>query len=366
MKVLFLTNIPSPYRVTFFNELGKLCDLTVLFEKSKADERDASWQKYHFVHFKGIIMQGKKARDDAAFCPEVTRYLKDKSYDVIICSNFSTPTGMWAIQYMKMHRIRYWIESDGGFAGSGRGIKERIKKHFIKGAVGYFSTADEHDRYYLTYGAKKERLVRYPFSSLNDTDILDAPASAEEKRALREELGMSEERVVLAIGRFIPWKRFDDLIRAAVKLPRDIGFYFVGGEPTEEYLTLVKELGLSNVHFVGFKLKEELKKYYRASDLFVLPSKGEAWGLVINEAMACGVPVIATDRCVGGLELIRDGENGYLTPVGDIDALADKIALCFDPATDLVKMGEEALRAIRPYTIEQMAKRHIEILEKKS
>ena len=64
MKVLFLTNIPSPYRVDFFNEIGKYCDLTVLFEKGFSNERDTSWKNYSFDNFKGIFLKGKSIKTD--------------------------------------------------------------------------------------------------------------------------------------------------------------------------------------------------------------------------------------------------------------------------------------------------------------
>ena len=56
VKILFLTNVPAPYRVDFFNELGKMCQLTVLFEKDSSDERDRSWKKYRFENFEGIVL----------------------------------------------------------------------------------------------------------------------------------------------------------------------------------------------------------------------------------------------------------------------------------------------------------------------
>ena len=131
MKLLFITNVPSPYRVDFFNELGKLCELTVLFEKATYSERDDSWKNYRFENFEGIFLNGISINTDTAFSFGVIKYIKDKRFDNIICANVSSPTGMIAIQYMKLHKIPYYIEGDGGFAKNGKGIKERIKKHFI-------------------------------------------------------------------------------------------------------------------------------------------------------------------------------------------------------------------------------------------
>lgn len=361
MKILWLTNIPSPYRVDFFNELGKLCDLTVLFERAASAERDDSWKKFQTENFKAVFLKGKKFGVAEAFCPSVRKYLKKHVYDHIVVTNFSDPTGMLAIAYMKRKRIPYAIESDGAFAGSGRGVKERIKKYFLSGAELYFSTAEEHEKYYLTYGAPKGKLVRYPFSSLRDRDILCAPVSFDEKARLKKELGINEEKVILAVGQFIPRKGFDLLIQAMATLPKEIGCYIVGGKAPEEYWQLTKRLATSNVHFVDFKEKEELKKYYRAADVFVHPTREDIWGLVVNEAMAQGLPVVATDRCIAALELVENGKNGYVIPTENVGALKEKLATLLEDGDLRASMNEESLRAIRRYTVEEMAKFHMNI-----
>ena len=361
MKILFLTSIPSPYRVEFFNELGKKTDLTVLFETSGSDERDNSWREYCFTYFRGIIMKGKKSSVNTAFCPEVIRYLR-QSWDHIIVADVSTPTGMLAIQYMKFHHIPYWIEGDGAFAKSGKGIKERIKRHFIYGAKGYFSTSKAHDEYYLTYGASLNRIFRYPFTSIHEEDVLVNPLGVKEKARLRAELGMTERPTVISVGQMIPRKGFDILIRAAAQCKNTV-FYIIGGTPPKKYTELKQALCAENVQFVEFKKPKELKRYYQAADLFILPTREDIWGLVINEAMANALPVITTDRCVAGLELVRNGENGYIVPVEDVSATVEAIEKVLAADTD--KMSARSLNVIRDYTIESMAEAHVRILNGK-
>ena len=357
MKVLFLTNIPSPYRVHFFNELGKLCDLTVIFERAASSERDASWKIFQAENFTPIILEGVKRGVANAVCPGIVKYLHKKTYDHIIVTNFTSPTGMLAISWMRMMRIPYWLESDGGFAKDGKGFKESLKKFFMRGAKGYFSTAQEHDRYYLQYGASPDRIYRYPFTSLYREDILDAPVTAAKKQELREKLGITESRVLLSVGQFIRRKGYDILLKALPELPADVGCYIVGGKPTEEYWEQLKKLGLQSVHFVGFQPKQVLSDYFMAADVFVLPTREDIWGLVVNEAMAKGLPVVTTLRCVAGLELITEPVLGQLVPVEDSKSLAAAIENAYtagDPT--------EILRKISGYSFEEMAKRHIEIL----
>ena len=357
MKVLFLTNIPSPYRVNFFNELGKLCDLTVVFERTASKERDKSWLQYRTEHFQSVILKGIGRGVANAFCPSVVRYLKKGMYDRVIVTDFASPTGMLAIAWLRMKKIPYWLESDGGFPKNGSGFKEKLKKYFIKGAAGYFSTADMHDQYYLQYGAAPERIHRYPFTSLYNRDILDAPVTLEQKQALRKKLGITESRVLLSVGQFIHRKGFDVLFDALAHLPEDIGCYVIGGEPTEEYLAQVQQLGLKSVHFVGFQPREVLDDYYMAADAFVLPTREDIWGLVVNEAMAKGLPVVTTRRCIAGLALVTEPALGCLVPVEDARLLAAAIEKTFISADSAA-----VLQRIQGYSFEEMAKRHIEIL----
>lgn len=362
MKYLFLTNIPSPYRVDFFNELGKLCDLTVAFETGASKERDASWKQYDIKAFKPVFLNGIKYGVAEAFCPNVIRFLRKNRFDRIILCDFTGFTGMLAILWLRMKKIPYWLESDGGFAKNGKGFKEEIKKFFIKDAQGYFSTAQEHDRYYMQYGARPDRIWRYPFTSIYRKDILDTPISTEQKMQLRKDLGIIENNVIIAVGQFIPRKGFDVLINAMALLPEDIGCYIIGGEPTEEYLRQVAELNLRNVHFVGFKTKDDLAQYYMAGDLFVHPTREDVWGLVVNEAMAKGLPVVTTDRCIAGVQLIKTLEQGCIVPVEKVQELAQAIKTQLEQAT--MDKSRQILINIDHYCFEEMAKRHVEILDK--
>lgn len=366
MRIAFITNVPSPYRVNFFNELGKYCDLTVFFEKKSSDERDKSWELNNFLNFKGVFLKGIKFDVDKAISFEICKYLSKNSFDHIIVSNVATPTGIIAITHMRARKIPYWIEGDGGFAKKGSGFKEWLKRFLMKNTVGCFSTSKEHDNYYVTYGVSTEKIYRYPFTALFEDEIIDKPLTPEEKRIIRKEIGVSEDKFILAVGQFIHRKGFDLLLHAAENLPKDIGIYFIGGKPTEEYVTLKKVSGLYNVHFISFTEKELLKKWYSAAEIFVLPTREDIWGLVVNEAMAEGLPIITTDRCIAGLELVENGVNGYIIPTESVKPLVEKIENILGDSQLSTVMSYNSLKKIKQYTIENMVKVHIEILKKYS
>lgn len=360
-RVLFLTNIPSPYRVDFFNELGKKCDLTVLFENMNSDERNSGWCKRNFGNFNGIMLKGIKINKNKTICFGIRKYLN--KYNIIVVGGYSTPTGMLAIIYLNIKKIPYIINVDGGLIKKDSQLKYKFKKYFISSALAWLSTGERTNEYLIHYGAKKENIYKYSFTSIKEEDVIKKILDKNQKRVIKNEIGIVEEKVVISIGRFIYSKGFDILLKASKKLNENIGIYIIGGEPTDEYLEIKKDFDLKNIHFVEFKCKEELKKYYMIADLFVLPTREDIWGLVINEAMACGLPVITTDKCIAGLELIDEGVNGYIIPTNDINKLEEKINKILNNDLLMENMTKNNLEKIKKYTLENMALEHIKIFK---
>lgn len=363
MKILFITNIPSPYRVDFFNELGRLCGLTVLYERHSASDRDEKWKGNKAVTFKEKYIDLKPIGADGSIGLGLVKEIKKQRFDSLIICGYSSPSVMAAITYCRLKGIPYYIESDGGFCKKDKFPKSVLKKFLLSGAKGHFVTCDEYKKYILSLGVKSECIYKYPFTSLKNADIISQPVSSEEKEKIKKELSLKETKVVLAVGQFIKRKGFDVLIKAAKNLSSGVGVYFVGGNPTEEYISLKESLKLENVHFIGFKTKDELKKYYKAADLFVLPTREDIWGLVINEAMAYGLPVVTTDRCIAGLELIKNGENGYTVPADNLGILTEKINLICSNAELNTSMSLNSINEIKPYTVENMAEYHYKTLK---
>lgn len=360
-QVLFITNYPSPYRVNFYDELGKYVDVTVLFADRVEQKvtRDADWFEESKGGFRMVQLKQRvltiKGRD---LCLDVRQWVR-KPFDAIVVCGYASPTAVLAMQYMRLHRIPFFMEVDGGLIRPDSKWKYRIKRRLVTLPNAWIGSGRQTAKYLTHYGAEASAISSYPFSSLWEADIPAAIPTPEEKQALRQALGIREEKVVISVSRFIPSKRLDMLIRSAADLGSDVGVYIIGGIPTQAYTDLQRELGAENVHFVGFLKKDKLTQYYQAADLFALPTQSDVWGLVINEAMAQGLPVVTTDGCVAGVELVENGINGYIVPVDDNKALTEAIAKTL--GADYRQMGRQALETIRPYTIENMVKAHVEI-----
>lgn len=364
MRVLFSTNVPSPYRVDFFNELGKYCDLTVCFERKSASDRDGKWVGEAAKNYRAVQLELKPYKEDRSRGNALREFVRNNEFDIIIFTNYVSPATMSAISYCKTHKKKYYIEFDGGFNKKDSFLKKIIKKYIICGATGCFTTCEEHKSYLLSLGIAEDKIWKYPFTSVREEDIKNVEKLfSEDKSAIRQKLSIKEKNVVLSVGQFIHRKGFDVLMNAATRLDGDTGVYIVGGEPTEEYLALRDKLWLKNLHFVGFKAKTELAEYYAAADVFVLPTREDIWGLVINEAMAYSLPVVSTDRCIAALEMVKNDENGYVVPVEDCEVLAERINSILEDDVRKKAFSERSLEIAHKYTIEKMVQRHIDIFK---
>lgn len=362
-KVLFVTNYPSPYRVDFFSELGKKqkVSLTVLFLENPEEQthRDPSWFISSYEGFSaGFLKKSIIIKDGLFICTGIFKYLREQ-YDEVIFGGFNYLSMMCAMVWMNLHKKSYSIEIDGAFVSNDSFLKSCVKKYFISHAERYYCTGKESEKYLLHYGGKKEKIFYYPFSSVREKNILSQPLSCTRKDEFKCILGISEKKMGLFVGQIIDRKGVDVLLKAAAQIPKEIGIYVVGGMPREHDVEFIKKHQLTNVHFVGFKKKEQLAQYYCAADMMVFPTREDIWGLVVNEALSYGLPVITTDRCIAGLEMVDDGKTGIIIKSDDDQGLANAIKEVL--TWDSQATGMLALEQAKKYTIESMAARHAEI-----
>ena len=360
MRLAYVTNLPAPYRVAFLNELGRYCELTVFYERQSASDRDANWRAEKPESYHEVYCSDRPIGADQSLGFDLMRRVRKAKFDRLLISGYSSPAVMALILDCQRRRIPYYMQYDGGFPAAG-GLRQTLKKRLLQPAAGHFTSSDVHAEYLRSLGIRPERIWKYPFTSLTEEDILATPISDINRAAIRRELGVTEARIVLAVGRFIPCKGFDVLLQAAHLMQEpDLGFYLVGGEATLEYAELCRAYGLTNVHFVSFQQKKALRRWYQMSDLFCLPTRGDTWGLVINEAFANALPVVTTTACGAGVELVCGGINGALVPPEDPAALAEAIRQLL--SGDIFLRRQEALNTIRGFTAANMARKHAEIL----
>lgn len=350
IKVLILTTIMAPYRVELFEELGKKSDLTVMYEQKHDAIRNKTWYvKGHETYDTVCLKRWNKPLQYLK--TEVLYHLLRIKPDKVIAYEYSTITAMFLMLCCQILRIPYGINCDGGFVQHHL-IKDAIKRRFISHADFCLAGGNYAKQYLMSYGARRIQIIN--FTSLHDIDIVKKPVDYIEKCTLREKLGIYEDQVILSVGRIVPEKGFDILLKACSQNPMRVGVYIIGGKANEEYMQLIKDYDLKNIHFINFADKRLLTKYYMSADIFVLPTRGDVWGLVVNEAMACGLPIITTNQCVAGLELVDD-EGGYIVKVDDVSELQKAMRELLDDADRRKRMQLCNLNKIRDYTIEKSA-----------
>jgi glycosyltransferase involved in cell wall biosynthesis len=181
---------------------------------------------------------------------------------------------------------------------------------------------------------------------------------------LREEEGAVR---LLFVGRLIAFKNIETLLEAVALLDKmgagPFELELVGeGEKRSELERLVAELGISRlIRFSGWVKHPAIVKHYQRADIFVTPTMWEGMPNTVLEAMACGLPIVATDTS-GCRELVRNGVNGYLVPVKDARALADALARLIENRYERRRMGKESRKfAEREFTWEQIAQGYVEV-----
>lgn len=365
MKILYLTNLPSPYRVEFFNELVRCgIDLTVLFQRCNAQNRDKKWQSEERFLFKGIYLKNLKVGDENSLSFDAIKYIRKLDFDSLVIDGYSTITAMICIEYLRIRKIPFVISADGGMILQDSWIKKQIKKHFIGAALAWLSSGAVTTNYLVHYGAKRENVYEYPFSSIKNADI-EHPLNNVEKEKLRKELQLSGSKTVLYVGQFIYRKGVDVLLNALTRIHlKNINVLLVGGCADENIKRIINDYKLENIYIIPFKSKNDLKDYYRVSDIFVLPTRYDIWGLVVNEAMGFGLPVISTNKCVAAQSMILPNENGFIVNADDADALAQKMEMLLQDDKKRSFFSEKTYKIAQNYTIENMAQRHMEIFEK--
>lgn len=354
MKVMFLTNIPSPYRVAFWDMLGKKCELTVVFESF--NESNRLWDVQMGTNFKSVFLKGISVATQFHINPGIVHHIKKFKYDVIVISGYSSPTDMMAIDYLLRNDIPFIFSADGGFKKTGGNpLINDIKSHFISNASLYMASGSMCEEYFMSHGVDQEKIRRYYLSSIANKDF-DEPLSLKARvNTLKKQYGL-KEKVVISVGQFIPRKGFDILLDIWGHVRRDdTTLLIVGGGPKEkQYKKIIAEKNLKNVKIIGFMPRAKLFELYRISNLFVFPTRYDIWGLTLGEAMACSLPVVSSANAAASYDLVYDGQNGYMESVNHPITWARRIEEILGDDELRAKFAKASKAIMKNYTIEHM------------
>jgi glycosyltransferase involved in cell wall biosynthesis len=193
----------------------------------------------------------------------------------------------------------------------------------------FFYIGSQNKKLYEYYGVKKEKLVFTPYAVDNERFRVEYEKYKNKKTELRKDFGFpTDKKIILTSGKYVIKKRPMDLLKAyKLLVDQNIALVFLGdGELRKEMEDYISYHNLKDVFLTGFKNQSEVGKYFAAADIFILPSgTGETWGLVVNEAMNFGLPVIVSNLAGCCSDLVAENINGNSFECGDIIELKDKI-----------------------------------------
>lgn len=346
MRLVLFTQNEAPFRMKWMDELSKYVDVQIYHIGEYDGDVNQKYISYHVSNAQ-IANIAKKFLSNTIYDTQKIRLNKD---DIILLDGYGFLAQQILVLYLKLHRFRYGISVDGAFIPvKEANIKKRVKEFIIKNASFFLSTSETTDEFLIHYGAKKECIYRHLFSNIESGEILEHPCDDGEKRKIRASLGLDDKFTIISVGKIIHRKGFDILDEALATIEDDIQVLIIGANEDDNTVFLDKRIKL-----LSFMDKKMLSEYFRASDIFVLPTREDVWGLVVGEAMANGLPVVTTTRCLAGVEMVKNGMNGFIVPVEDSKGLADAIRRCMN--MNITKAGNISISIIKDYSIDNAVK----------
>jgi glycosyltransferase involved in cell wall biosynthesis len=360
-RVVYWNNIPTPYMVDRFNAIADRGNLGFEAWFSTRTEPDRTWVvdeaswRFRYRYLPGIGLGQRRV--------ELPMGLLGRRRPDLIVSLYASPSFLFGRLLARATGVKaaFWTEVtfDASRGGPRRRWKEALKRAVFPTLDGVITVGQDGRRFAQRYGTPSDRIFLAPHAIDVERFATVSAAAREDRDGLRARLGVAG-CTFLYVGRLWRGKGLDSLLEAfgtvSGHADAPVTLLIVGDGPDEARLRRrVVALGLSNIVFAGFRQSDELPEFYAASDVFVFPTLGDTYGLVLDEAMACSLPLISTSAA-GELGLrIEHGQNGLIVPPADPAALAAAMSeLELDPHRR-AQMGAESRRRVAGRTPERWA-----------
>jgi glycosyltransferase involved in cell wall biosynthesis len=342
-RLLIITEIIAPYRIPVFNALAQRqeIDLQVVF-LSETDPTLRDWVVYkNEIKFSYRVLPHWRQRIgkySLLFNRAVHSTLSEINPEVIISGGYYCPAAWSAAYWAKRHSVPFllWTESTAMDQRGNHFPVEILKKHFLSLCSACIVPGKSSREYLKQLGVSERQIITAHNAVDNDlfSNMAESPDRNKSAFGARYRL---PHRYFLFVGRLVKEKGILDLLEAYGRLKPEIrsnlGLVFVGdGSDATELQKRASKVQRGEIRFPGFVHREELAKIYSLAEAFIFPTYTDTWGLVVNEAMACGLPVIASSVAGCTLDLVLDKWNGFVVDPGDPTRLADSMEKL---ATDL-------------------------------
>jgi len=332
-------------------------------------DRAFSWDVPLTEGFRSVVVRDAKPDDrvdSASFrgldVPEIADAIAETRPDVALITGWYSITLVRALRACRKLGVPALYRGDSHLLSGPRGWRRTVwtikTRYLLSRFHGYLSPGRRVNTYLERFGVPDHRIFDVPHAVDNAMFASTAAPYQEPSRRAeaRREWGIDPDAfVVLFVGKLIPSKRPLNVVRALARLPGRPSLLVVGSGPLEDALhTEARQLGVE-VHLVGFLNQTELGRAYAIADCLALPSDfPETWGLVVNEALATGLPVVVSAAVGCAPDLVRDGETGYIYPLDDVQALARRLESVHQRKADRHDWSAACRQKVAEYSYEAM------------
>ena len=296
--------------------------------------------------------------------PGIIRELRAGAYDAVIVFGWGHLSAWLAFAAARLVRTPWILYGDSVsiFDQENGWLKRKLKRAILRplfrSTSAFLVMGKLNQEFYDSYGVPREKCFRMPYPVDNAFFVRAAEKARAHRAEVRARYGIPVDAVVVVfVGKLIPRKRPHDVLEVVRRLQPTLpylGALLVGdGKLRASLEAEIAQKGLRNAFLFGFKNQTELPAVYAISDIFVLPSAVDKWGLVANEAMACGLPVVVSDRTGVSGDLVKHGENGFVYPAGDVASLERLVSALALNSELRRQMGKRSSEIIRTYGYEQ-------------
>jgi glycosyltransferase involved in cell wall biosynthesis len=354
LRVTLLSEMLQPYRIPVFNEIASRSDVDLSVLLLSLREPNRKWEvSLEACRFDCQVLPFKDVYIHALdwglhFNWGVRKALRDTGPEVIAGTGYVSPAYLIAQRYARQNRLGYvlWSGSTARSSRIGKGPIRWMKQRFIRRCDACLSYGTEATRCLELLGADPARII----TGCNTVDIGHFERMAHEAAEAPSYAGWRSKyprRLVLFVGHMIERKGVMDLVEGFRKVGNpDLGLVIVGDGP-EWGKYQEAAVGIPNLFWEGYVQSRDMGPYLAAADALVMPSHIEVWGLVINEAMAASVPVIATRSSGAAVDLIEEGRTGRTFEAGDVEGLSCILRSVAEEPEVWREMGERALARVQ-------------------
>jgi glycosyltransferase involved in cell wall biosynthesis len=360
-RLVVITEIIAPYRIPVFNALARhpQVELNVIF-LAKTDLSTRQWRVYEEeIRFAYEILPSWRTRlkkYNLLLNQKVAEALRKANPDTIVCGGYNYVASWQVLRWARQHHVPFilWCESTANDNRAGHRIVEWLKKNFFDKCDGCIVPGTTAGKYARQMGVSPEHIFTAP--NAVDNDLFASRANDARQNAPRVTAKLNlPERYFLSAGRLIKSKGVFELLRAYASLDPNlrsqVGLLFAGdGSLRPELELIAKSICPGAIRFAGFVQRDELASYYGLSDCLVFPTHSDPWGLVVNEAMACGLPVICGQSAGCTADLVKS--NGRLIDSRNVDQLAHAMEELATDTSLREQMSCESLKIIQNYSPE--------------